>query len=109
LILPNFDVPPEHTPPLLTGPLTTHTSGRTASENCARIKDLGFTASKHIKMYGEHFELVSDPFVEGDYTAVHAVSRNDPRIRTLRLPVLILIGLADRFRKPAKLTGQGTL
>jgi hypothetical protein len=79
-----------------------------ASENCARIKDLGFTTSKHITMYGEHFELLSDPFVDGDYTAVRAISQNGPGIRTLRLPVAILVGLADRFRHPAKLTGHET-
>ena len=84
-------------PPPLTDAL------KAASENCARIKDLGFTISKHITMYGEHFELVSDPFIEGDYTAVHAITQNDPGIRTLRLPVAILIGLAERFRKPARL------
>lgn len=108
MILPRFDVSAERTPPLPTDAPETQRSTRLAFENCARIRDLGFTASKHIKMYGEHFELVSDPFVEGNYTAVHAVSRNDPRIRTLRLPVLILIGLADRFRKPVKVTKQAT-
>jgi hypothetical protein len=82
---------------------------KAASENCARIKDLGFTISKHITMYGEHFELVSDPFVEGDYTAVHAITQNNPGIRTLHLPVAILVGLAERFRRPAKPNGQETL
>lgn len=83
--------------------------GRSASENCARIKDLGFTTSKHITMYGEHFELVSDPFIEGDYTAVHAITQNNPGIRTLRLPVATLIGLAERFRRPAPVIGQESL
>jgi len=76
------------------------------SENCARIKGLGFTTSKHIKMYGERFEIVSDPFSEGNCIAVHAITGNDPKIRTLRLPIAILIGLADRFVKKVKLTGQ---
>ena len=51
---------------------------RSPSQNCARIKDLGFTSSKHIEMYGEHFEIVSEPFTEGDCVAVHVISRNDP-------------------------------
>jgi hypothetical protein len=76
-------------------------SGRVRSERCARIKDLGFTASRHIKMYGERFELVSDPFNEGDCIAVHAISGGDPKVRTLRLPVAILVGVADRLRKRA--------
>jgi hypothetical protein len=69
------------------------------SDTCAKIRDLGFTASVHIKMYGERFEIVSDPFDEGDCIAVRAISRNDPVVRTLRLPIAILVGLADRFLK----------
>ncbi|SPE44089.1 hypothetical protein SBA7_290017 [Candidatus Sulfotelmatobacter sp. SbA7] len=73
---------------------------RSPSEKCARIKNLGFAASKHINMYGERFEIVSDPFPEGDCIAVHAISENDsehhpehhPKIRTLRLPAAILVG-----------------
>ena len=52
--------------------------GRSPSENCTRIKDLGFTTSRHINMYGERFEIVSDPFNEGNCIAVHAISGNDP-------------------------------
>jgi hypothetical protein len=70
-----------------------------ASDSCVKIKDLGFTTSMHIKMYGELFEIISDPFSEGDFIAVRATSGNDPEIRTVRLPVAILIGRADRFLK----------
>lgn len=69
--------------------------GRSRSETCARIKDLDFTVFRHIKMYGERFEIVSDPFSDGDCIAVHAISGNDPKIRTLRLPIAILVGAAD--------------
>jgi hypothetical protein len=65
------------------------------SEKCARIKNLGFSTSKHIKMYGERFEIVSDPFNQGDCIAVHALSEGDrehhPTIRTLLLPIAILV------------------
>ena len=44
---------------------TLHASGRSASESCARVKELGFSASKHIKIYGQRYELVSDPFEDG--------------------------------------------
>lgn len=70
-----------------------------ASDNCVRVKDLGFSVSMHIKMYGQRFEIVSDPFDEGDCIAVHATSGNDPEIRIVRLPIAILIGRSDRFRK----------
>lgn len=74
------------------------TPAQARSEKCARIKNLGFTASKHIKMYGERFEIVSDPFNEGDCIAVHAISEGDsehhPTMRTLRLPTAILVGMS---------------
>jgi hypothetical protein len=72
------------------------------SESCTRIKELGFATSAHIKMYGERFEIVSDPFSDGDYVAVHVVSAGDPKIRTLRLPIAILVGRADRFVKTGR-------
>ena len=108
MTLSTVDAPIERTPTAPTHALKAHPSGPSPSENCARIKDLGFTTSKHIKMYGERFELVSDPFVQGDYTAVHAISPRDPGIRELRLPTAILVGLPDLFRRQAKVTGQET-
>jgi hypothetical protein len=103
LTLPGFDVPTDPTPPALTDAL------QAAAENCTRIRDLGFTASKHITMYGERFELVSDPFLEGDCTSVHAIGENHPGVRILRLPVAILVGLQDRFRRSTKLAVPDTL
>lgn len=80
--------------------------GPSTSESCAKIKGLGFTVSKHIKMYGERFEIVSDPFREGDCIAVHAISGTDPEIRTLRLPITILVGSEDRFLKRPRILEQ---
>ena len=84
-------------------PLLTPTSapdvpavGHTRAENCARIRDLGYVASKHVTMYGERFELVSDPVQEGDCIVVQVISENNPTIRRLQLPVSILLGLSDR-------------
>jgi hypothetical protein len=71
---------------------------RSRSESCAKIKGLGFTASRHIKMYGEQFEIVSEPFSEGDYVAVRATCGNDPKVRTLRLPTTILVNRSLRRR-----------
>ena len=73
---------------------------RSPAENCAKIRKLGFTTSRQIKMYGQTLELMSDPFEEGRQTAVRVVSRADQRERTIHLPVSILIGLADLFETP---------
>jgi hypothetical protein len=93
------DVPTKDILAAPTNVLKNPTSSPSPAANCAKIRDLGFTTSKHISMYGERFELVSDPFEEGTCTAVHVRTGNDPTIRTLRLPTAILVGLSDRFRK----------
>ena len=94
---------------LANDPLLTPTSapdvpavGRTPAENCARIKDLGYVASKYITMYGERLKLVSDPVQEGDCIVVQVISGNDPTIRRLQLPVSILLGLSDRGGQKTK-------
>jgi hypothetical protein len=33
---------------------------------CAHVKRLGYGMSKHIRLYGEEFEVVSDPFPEAN-------------------------------------------
>ena len=57
--------------------------------------DLGYSAGKRVNLYGEHFEIASDPFIDGDWVAVRAISGDDPTIQTIRLPVSILLGLTD--------------
>ena len=81
---------------------------RSRAERCKKIKSMGFTAPRHIKMYGEQFEIVSDPFTEGDGIAVHAISGNDAKIRTVRLPIAILVGSEDRFLKRRNVTRKLT-
>jgi hypothetical protein len=72
-----------------------HKALRSPSENCAHIKKLGYIAGKHVNLYGEHMELVSDPFVEGDCVAVHTISSSNQTVRTIDLPISILAGWED--------------
>ena len=69
------------------------------STTCQRIMDLGYVAGKHVNLYGQHFEIASDPFVDGAWVAVRVISENDPCIQTIRLPVSILLGLTDLLPK----------
>jgi hypothetical protein len=80
-----------------------------ASDGCGKIRDLGFAAFMHVNMYGERFAIVSDPFDDGDCIAVRATSGNDPEIRTLRLPIAILVGRVDRFLKRPTVLAVKTL
>ncbi len=71
------------------------------AENCARIKKLGYIAGKHVDLYGEHMELISDPFEDGDRIGVRAISGSDPSERTIDLPMTLLTGWEDLFEGPA--------
>jgi hypothetical protein len=53
------------------------------SRICAQVKHLGCAAAKRIRLYGEEFEVVSDPFPEADGVAVHVTTKKDPSIRLL--------------------------
>lgn len=87
--------------PMASGVTDTDISNQPRSRNCERMKDLGYIAGKRVNLYGEYFEIVSDPFVDDEWVAVRVISENDPTIRTIRLPVSILLGLTDLFPKHA--------
>jgi len=82
---------PHSTPALPKATISNHPR----SDPCQRIIDLGYVAGKRVTLYGEHFEIASDPFVDGNWVAVRVFSENDPTIHTIRLPVSILTGLTD--------------
>ena len=74
---------------------------KSVTDDCVRIKDLGYSSSHHIQMYGERFEIVSDPFPDGNGIAVHVTTVKEPTKRTLRLPTSLLMGLKKLFPKIA--------
>jgi hypothetical protein len=60
------------------------------AKTCAHVKHLGYEISKRIRLYGEEFEVVSDPFPEAGGIAVHVTTKKNSSIRVLRLPVTVL-------------------
>src|SRR6202162_245475 len=63
---------------------------RPVSDICTHVKHLGYATSRRIRLYGEEFEVVSDPFPEANGVAVHVTTKKDPRVRLLRIPVTVL-------------------
>jgi hypothetical protein len=60
------------------------------SDICARVKHLGYTTSGRVRLYGEEFEVVSDPFPEAGGIAVHVTTKKDSSIRVLRIPATVV-------------------
>jgi hypothetical protein len=51
---------------------------------------MGYAASCRVRLYGEDFEVLSDPFPDAGGVAVRAKAKKDSRICVLRLPATIL-------------------
>ncbi len=79
----------------------THAIKKSAAEDCARIKDLGYGSSHHVRMYGQELEIVSDPAPDGNGVSVQVTSEAEPKKRTMRLPTTLLVGYKDLFPKVA--------
>jgi hypothetical protein len=71
------------------------------SQICADVKNLGYGASGRIRLYGEDFEVISDPFPEADGIAVRVKTKKDSRVRVLQLPSTILQSVRGRRVKSA--------
>ena len=70
---------------------------KSTADDRVRGKDLGYSSSHPIKMYGKRFEIVSHPSQTVNGIAVHVTTAKQPTRRTLRLPTSILVGLKDSF------------
>ena len=60
------------------------------SDICASVKHLGYAISRRIRLYGEEFEVVSDPFPEAGGIAVRVTTKKDSTVRILQIPATVL-------------------
>ena len=65
-------------------------SSSSIAEICDSIKRLGYGASQNIRLYGEEFEVISDPFPEAGGIAVNVRTKKSNGIRILQLPATVL-------------------
>ena len=59
-------------------------------ELCERLKTLGYSRQKRIRVYGEEFDLTSNPMADENGFAIEAVSRKSGHARMLRIPLSIV-------------------
>lgn len=70
---------------------TTPSSTRTQAVLSQRLKRLGFSNASRMKLYGEEFDLVSDPIVETETVVfIDAVERRSHQPRRVRIPLNIV-------------------
>lgn len=66
------------------------------AEVCAHIKRSGYAQSQIVRIYGEEFEILSDPFPTDAGVAVHVRSRRTSQERALQLPAMLVHRTNDR-------------
>ncbi|HUA15787.1 MAG TPA: hypothetical protein VMG31_10830 [Verrucomicrobiae bacterium] len=64
--------------------------GSASIEMCTSVKRLGFAARQSIRLYGEEFELLSDPFPEAGGIAVQVKAKRTADVRVLQLPATVV-------------------
>lgn len=58
---------------------------------CDRLKRLGYARNIQMKLYGETFELVSDPVVVSEKLAfVDGIEKKSGERRRIRIPLVVL-------------------
>ena len=67
------------------------------AEVCAQIKQFGYGISQKIRIYGEEFEVLSDPFPGADGIAIQVRSRKTQQDRVLYLPTTVVQRVTNRL------------
>jgi hypothetical protein len=58
---------------------------------CETLKHLGYSQNNQVRLYGEVFDLVSDPVAVGDnFVFVDALERKSGQVRRVRIPPTIV-------------------
>ena len=68
---------------------------------CEQIKKSGYAESQVVRIYGEEFEILSDPFPNEAGVAVQARSRRTSQVRALQLPATLVPRCEDKSLRAA--------
>lgn len=71
-------------------------SSLSSAEICAQIKKFGYAMSQSIRIYGEDFEVLSDPFASDGGIAVQVRSKRTSQTRILHLPATVTHRVSER-------------
>lgn len=70
-------------------------------EICDIVKSLGYAPGQTIRLYGEEFEVMSEPFAEEGGIAVSVKNSKGAQHRVLRLPSTVLQAVKGRLATAA--------
>jgi hypothetical protein len=64
---------------------------------CTRLQELGYAREKRIRLYGEEFQLVSNPIPDGNGFAVEGITRMSEHVRRVRIPLSLVSTVEKEF------------
>ncbi len=61
------------------------------NDTCRKLISLGYARSKHVRLYGQELQIVSDPFPHDDGgIAIEVTGAKESGKRTMRLPLSVV-------------------
>ncbi len=57
---------------------------------CERLKKFGYSQERQIRLYGEEFHLMSNPFPDGNSFAVEGIARSSGQLKRMRIPLSLV-------------------
>lgn len=63
---------------------------------CSRLQRLGYGSGRRLRLYGEEFELITDPIPEGNGYSVDGISRKSG-LRHVQIPVSVTHTIEREF------------
>jgi hypothetical protein len=81
--------------------VTTSQGSLPSTEVCARIRQFGYAVSQSIRIYGEEFDVLSDPFPSDGGIAIQVRSKRTLQARVLQLPATVIHRVKENIRRAA--------
>jgi len=81
--------------------LVTSQASLPTTEVCARIRQFGYAVSQKIRIYGEEFEVLSDPFPSEGGIAIQVRSKRTLQARVLQLPSTVVHRVSQSIARVA--------
>jgi hypothetical protein len=57
---------------------------------CERLRKFGYAQERHIRLYGEEFHLISNPFPDGNGFAVEGIARSSGQLKRMHIPLSLV-------------------
>ncbi len=65
---------------------------------CEKLRKMGYAQQRRIRLYGEEFDLVSNPVADGGGFAVEAIARRSGTQRRIGVPMSLVVTIRQELK-----------